>query len=92
MAAKLKFNVTVRSPMKLIHWDIRAADLEEAAKLACKRCTLQKAIPMRTTGKTGEPGWFYPHGPNPKWPFVGNRTMWEPIALESPNALSRDNH
>ena len=79
-APKPKFLVTVRNPMgRTRSWELKADDIEKAAAIACKRCTLQKAIPMRTSGAVGEPGWFYPHGPNPKWPFVGNPYYIAPV-------------
>ena len=75
----LEFTITVRATDgKLSSFTQPALNLEEAAALACRRVSLQRTTPQRTTGAVGEPGWFYPRGKNPSWPFAGNPYRVDP--------------
>lgn len=67
------FTVTVRDWRGRHHsWPLKAKDLEEAAQKAARKCSLKRGVKARrTSGKVGEPGWFYPQIPGP-WPFGGN--------------------
>jgi hypothetical protein len=69
------YTVTVRDPLgKETRWGLRASDLETAAERAAKRVALDKrrVRAKRTSGKPGEPGWFFPLREGAAWPFAGN--------------------